>query len=650
MDCSPGPLRGTPESRSGGDIDRPRGAAPSSTASAGPPAPYLPPFPGYAPLSTLSASCAVIARALLDFDAGRLRDQVTRVRANGPLSAEDFRVPLDVPRRGVRSLPWRPLLLADHVVSGQVGMLEVLADLRATVLPALAPGAPLPTLVDTNIWYRTMKLVYGREAQRWDVARALARMPPLYAVWHPYKQLVHQVYLRFLPLLHYLKDGTIEVGRRWRTYPELQTLERWLAGLLLLPADRLARLRRCLDRYAAEVAWLDRRIPEAQDRVARCRDRVRALNAQVREELADAAHSGADWYWRKSTQRDLPLAEQDLADAHAELRRLHRTRALRGRDQRVLRAFADLVLQWAPACLLLGYYVRQCHWDLRTPGTAWQVREALLLSLSLLLRLDDWAERRRMTEYVRTLACAVLCWSPWHDALPACCFVEEVNEAALSRLGQLFERHPQAVTTDEAMDLYLLVQPGRSDAPRDLPPGNVGERWRQLALQRVDDLLQYVDGRPPQHYAGAASHIVTFIARLRESTKGLLAVADWPEDWAYPTPPCSPYLDAPAVEDLFRRALRGLALDAAPDAATAARLDALCPHARRPDTDVDRLRRLYDTVLGEGRRRGRRRATHRPFPFHAQFSFPHRSSLRCPAYLTTVQSRSRMQLWVACQF
>ena len=69
-------------------------------------------------------------------------------------------MPLDVPRRGAESLPWRPYALADHVVSGQVGLLEVLADLRATVLPHAAPGGgPLPLLLDVNLWYRVLKLL-----------------------------------------------------------------------------------------------------------------------------------------------------------------------------------------------------------------------------------------------------------------------------------------------------------------------------------------------------------------------------------------------------------------------------------------------------------------------------------------------------------
>ena len=272
---------------------------------------------------------------------------------------------------------------------------------------------------------------------------------------------------------------------------------------------------------------------------------------------------------------------------------------------RVLQAFLDLLTDWAPACLLLGYYVRQCAWDLRRPGTGWQARQALVTSLVLMLRLDDWRGRRRMTEYIRTLSCALLCWTPWHDGLPACCFVEEANEAALSRLGRHFERHPQAVTTTEAMDLYLLVTPGRTDVTRDLHAGNVGEPWCAMVLGRVEALIDYVDGRPAPQFGGSASRLVTYIAQVRESRE-VLAHAEWPDDWSAASPPGRTYLDAGMATDLLRRMLRSLVKDATPDRGTTAALDALC--ARRGAADVDRMQRLVDRTVGN------RPAVHRSRP------------------------------------
>ena len=547
----------------------------------------------------------------MDFDGGRLPGQLSRMCEIG-MSSADFRVPLDVPRVGVRTLPWRPLLLADHVVSGQVGMLELLRDLHRTLLPSMTrPVGPLPVLVDVNLWYRTVKLVYGREAQRWTVGEALGRMPPLYAVWHPYKQVVHEVYRRHLSLLHFVKDGTVAVGRRWRSYPDLQTMERWLGALLRLPEDRRERLRGCLRRYHREIALIDSRLHRAEERRGECEAALARVNAHVRDELMDAARTGADGYLRRSTERHLAQARRQLAEVGEEIQRLEAWRRRRAADLPVLQSFADLVFEWAPACLLLGYYIRQCAWDQRTPGTGWLARQALQLSLCLLVRLEGWAGQRRMSEYVRTLACALVSWTPWHDGVPGCCFVEEANEAALSRLGALLERHPQATTTADAMDLYLLVDSGRTDRLRNLPAGNVGERWYEQALGHVDELLRFVDHRPQTEFGGSTSKLVTYIAHVRV-TGEMVAEGAWPTEWTVPVPPNQPYLNPRLATDLMQHALRTLVRDSPPDEATVVLLDDLCP--RRSAEELHRRQMLCDTVVpATGRSGGRTASPIRPF-------------------------------------
>jgi hypothetical protein len=145
------------------------------------------------------------------------------------------------------------------------------------------------------------------------------------------------------------------------------------------------------------------------------------------------------------------------------------------------------------------------------------------------------------------------------------------------------------------MDLYLLVTPGRTDVTRDLHAGNVGERWCAMALGRVDELIDYVDGRPASQFGGSASRIITYIAQVRESRE-VLALAEWPDDWSAAEPPGRTYVDAGMATDLLRRMLRSLVKDATPDRGTTAALDALC--ARRGAADVDRMQRLVDRTVG----------------------------------------------------
>ena len=175
------------------------------------------------------------------------------------------------------------------------------------------------------------------------------------------------------------------------------------------------------------------------------------------ERLREAAERHVTEAWRRA----MPLTEAlgssrhlvAAADAVAEVERAQARAAEALRLARayvaVLDALVDLLTVWAPACLLLGTGVRTCSWALREAGTGVRARKVPTQSLLLLLRLEGTGDRWRTSKY--TLA--LLVWTPWHDAVPGCCYVEEFNEAALSRLGRSLRQHPEAVSTDAAMDL-----------------------------------------------------------------------------------------------------------------------------------------------------------------------------------------------------
>ena len=145
---------------------------------------------------------------------------------------------------------------------------------------------------------------------------------------------------------------------------------------------------------------------------------------------------------------------------------------------------------------------------------------------------------------------------------------------------------------------------------RDLHAGNVGERWCAMALDHVDDLIEYVDGRPASQFGGSASWRVTYIAQVRESRE-VLAMAEWPDDWSAADPPGCTYVDAGMASDLLRRMLRSLVKDVTPDRGTAAALDALC--SRRGAADVDRMQRLVDRTVAL-RPASQRAPPVRPYP------------------------------------
>ena len=70
-----------------------------------------------------------------------------------PLTANDFRVPLDIVRHHVRSLQWRPLSLNDDRVQSQPDLCRTLRSCR-WVMKEARMLRPMPLLADKNICYR----------------------------------------------------------------------------------------------------------------------------------------------------------------------------------------------------------------------------------------------------------------------------------------------------------------------------------------------------------------------------------------------------------------------------------------------------------------------------------------------------------------
>lgn len=79
-------------------------------------------------------------------------------------------------------------------------------------------------------------------------------------------------------------------------------------------------------------------------------------------------------------------------------------------------------------------------------GTGKQVKVLLERCLWLLCYLCHNCMGR--VEYIRTISVALALWTPWHDALPACCHVEEMTEAMLSRLSSRCKLHHTFTSID----------------------------------------------------------------------------------------------------------------------------------------------------------------------------------------------------------
>ena len=292
-------------------------------------------------------------------------------------------------------------------------------------------------------------------------------------------------------------------------------------------------------------------------------------------------------------------------------------------DVAVTEALCDVLLVWAPACFALGWRVRQCHWEHQAPGTGHRAREVLQMALLMLLHLEapgrpsggtpgrgDPRRSFARSEYVRTIAGALLQWEPWHDALPACCYSEEINEASLSRLGSAMRQHPEATSTAAVMDLYLLVRQGHAGY-RKIEPGGVDEQWRRLCLDHLDALLARTDPATPAPQRRLVSDMDTYATQRRAAQTAETVdrgeeegppverstQPHWPDGWT--GPPCLTDLSTgpKAVGDLeevlqgtLRLLLRDTAAGFRPEVEE--QMDALCE--RRSHADVEAFQRAWD--------------------------------------------------------
>ena len=188
---------------------------------------------GHPAIEELAARITTVARALQQRE--RRIHQTLRDMgyADGCTpDAGNVRAPLDVRRdaRTVQAPVWRPFALSKEKVTCGVGLLNLLHFARDV---AQQTNRVLPLLVDENIHYRVLKLLYGAKNQRWNMRAYLRYVPVVYGVWHAYKFVVTHTFRVFWPILTYLRKGLLRPGSTILSYPKLIVMEKTIAALML---------------------------------------------------------------------------------------------------------------------------------------------------------------------------------------------------------------------------------------------------------------------------------------------------------------------------------------------------------------------------------------------------------------------------------
>ena len=111
--------------------------------------------------------------------------------------------------------------------------------------------------------------------QRWNWHEKLKSTPILYGSWHPYKDLVTNMWRRFHSLFVYLRFGCLGAEKTVGSYPKMRVTERTIAGMLKCALHFLQQLRRKSNRLQA-VAGHGRRAMDGLESVV-CKATVNLL-------------------------------------------------------------------------------------------------------------------------------------------------------------------------------------------------------------------------------------------------------------------------------------------------------------------------------------------------------------------------------------
>ena len=211
---------------------------------------------GHPAIDDLAARITTVARALQQRERRITQSLRDMGYADGCVpDTGNVRAPLDVRRnaRTVQAPVWRTFALSKEKVTGGVGLLNLLHFAKDV---AQQTNRVLRLLVDENIHYRILKLLYGAKNQRWNMRAYLRYVPVVYGVWHAYKFVVTHTFRVFWPILIYLQKGLLRPGSTILSYPKLIVMENTIAALMLA-TPRILRLYRRKAQAATAISGCD---------------------------------------------------------------------------------------------------------------------------------------------------------------------------------------------------------------------------------------------------------------------------------------------------------------------------------------------------------------------------------------------------------
>ena len=186
---------------------------------------------GWPTLSDLQKSLDVIPRQMVHHHK-EFADRI-RVLYRKGLRHEHVRVPCDLRRFSVTTVPWVPFMLQDADIKSTAGLVKALQEVLHVQRTTFGLCC---MLMDVNIFYRVLRLVYCQQFQSANVLGALPECVPMLGVWHAYAHSLKKVYEHFLPWWAALEvPAFLQFPEQSVVYcrPKLIVIEHLVMGLFL---------------------------------------------------------------------------------------------------------------------------------------------------------------------------------------------------------------------------------------------------------------------------------------------------------------------------------------------------------------------------------------------------------------------------------
>ena len=242
---------------------------------------------GWSPLSALVQALPGFA-ALFGKALRKISNEVKTLQQN-PLSFEQVRVPCDVRRVGVRNLGWMPWMVYGENVGSTSGMVVSLSRLLAA---QRVVGKLMPIIVDVNVYYRLLKLLYHKSLMKVNLRGAMSQHPLLFGLWHAYAHCVKRTFAVFKLCWSALEyTGFVQFPEATTIYlkPHLDVLEQMIVAMYLVHYRRQTQLESLVAQCAADFG--------AGSRIHRVAECLQLLVTVYAPSLFGLGMSVRECYW-----------------------------------------------------------------------------------------------------------------------------------------------------------------------------------------------------------------------------------------------------------------------------------------------------------------------------------------------------------------